>query len=99
MHTPVLLSLLVFPPMDENFHDTGKEQWKVVKWILRYLKGTSNMCLRFGSGKPQFDGFTDSDMSADVDTGKICDKGASTVQHVGSETGRIDTPGKLQIIR
>ena len=26
-------------------------------------------------------------------------KGASTVQHVGSETGRIDTPGKLQVIR
>ena len=22
IHTPVLLSLLVFPPMDENFHDT-----------------------------------------------------------------------------
>ena len=22
MHTPVLLSLLVFPPMDENLHDT-----------------------------------------------------------------------------
>ena len=34
-----------------------------------------------------------------VVTGKICDKGASAVQHVGSETGRIDTPGKLQIIR
>ena len=32
-------------------------------------------------------------------TGKIRDKGASTVQHVGSETGRIDTPGKLQVIR
>ena len=46
----------------------GKEHWNAVKWILRYLKGTSNMCLRFGSRKPQLDGFTDSDMSADVDT-------------------------------
>ena len=32
-------------------------------------------------------------------TGKVCDKGASTVQHVGSETGRIDTPDKLQVVR
>ena len=23
----------------------GKEHWVVVKWILRYLKGTSSMCL------------------------------------------------------
>ena len=32
-------------------------------------------------------------------TRKVRDKGASTVQHVGSETGWIDTPGKLQVIR
>ena len=48
----------------------GKEHWNAVKWILRYLKGTSNMCLQFGSGKPKLDGFTDSDMSADVDTSR-----------------------------
>ena len=46
----------------------GKEHWNAVKWILCYLKGTSNMGLRFGSGKPQLHGYTDSDMSADVDT-------------------------------
>ena len=46
----------------------GKEHWNAVKWILRYLKGTSSMCLRFGSSKPQLDGFTDSYKSADVDT-------------------------------
>ena len=48
----------------------GKEHWNAVKWILRYLKGTSNMCLKFGSGKPQLDGYTDSNMSADVDTNR-----------------------------
>ena len=48
----------------------GKEHWNAVKWILQYLKGISNMCLRFGSSKPQHDGFTDSDISADVDTSR-----------------------------
>ena len=46
----------------------GQEHWVAVKGILRYLKGTSSVCLRFGSGKPQLEGFTDSDISADVDT-------------------------------
>ena len=34
------------------------------------MKGTANMCLRFGSGKPQLGGFTDSNMSADMDTSR-----------------------------
>ena len=37
----------------------GREHWAVVKWILRYLKGTPSVCLRFGSGKPLLEGFTD----------------------------------------
>ena len=48
----------------------GREHWAVVKWILRYLKGISSVCLRFGSGKTLLEGFTDSDMSADVDTSR-----------------------------
>ena len=48
----------------------GREHWAAVKWILRYLKGTSSMCLRFGSGKPLLEGYTNSDMSADVDTSR-----------------------------
>ena len=27
----------------------GKEYWNAVKWILRYLKGTSKMSLCFGN--------------------------------------------------
>jgi ATP-binding cassette subfamily B (MDR/TAP) protein 1 len=48
----------------------GKEHWAAIKWILRYLKGTSNVCLRYGSEKPMLEGFTDSDMSGDVDSSR-----------------------------
>ena len=43
----------------------GRERWAIVKWILRYLKGTTSVCLRFGLGKPLLEGFTDSYMSVD----------------------------------
>ena len=26
----------------------GKEHWKAVQWVFRYLLGTSNACLKFG---------------------------------------------------
>ena len=48
----------------------GKEHREAVKWILRYLRGTSRVCLCFGSGEPKLDGYTDSDMAGDVDTRK-----------------------------
>ena len=48
----------------------GREHWVVVKWILRYLRGTSNMCLCFGSGNPTLEGYMDSDMSVDADTSR-----------------------------
>jgi transposase InsO family protein len=48
----------------------GKEHWDAVKWILRYLKGTPNVCLRYGVGKPLLEGFTDSDMSGDADSSR-----------------------------
>ena len=47
-----------------------KEHCEAVKWILRYLRGTSRVCLCFGSGKPMLDGYTDSGMAGDVDSRK-----------------------------
>uniref|UniRef100_A0A2N9IRB9 Integrase catalytic domain-containing protein n=1 Tax=Fagus sylvatica TaxID=28930 RepID=A0A2N9IRB9_FAGSY len=29
----------------------GKEHWEAVKWIFRYLRGSSKLCLSFGSSK------------------------------------------------
>ncbi|CAL1383495.1 unnamed protein product [Linum trigynum] len=48
----------------------GKEHWRAVKWILRYLRGTSRVCLCFGNGKTILDGYTDANMAGDVDSRK-----------------------------
>ncbi|CAL5435892.1 unnamed protein product [Camellia sinensis] len=44
-----------------------KEHWEAVKWILRYLKGTTKVCLCFRDAKPVLEGYTDSDMAGDLD--------------------------------
>ncbi|PKI68086.1 hypothetical protein CRG98_011682 [Punica granatum] len=48
----------------------GKEHWNVVKWILRYLRGTSKLCLHFGTSKSELVGYTDADMAGDIDSQK-----------------------------
>ena len=45
----------------------GKKHWEAVKWILRYLKGTSKTCLCYGGADPVWEGYTDSDMAGDLD--------------------------------
>ena len=48
----------------------GNEHWVAVKWILRYLRGTSKRCLCFGKGKPVLEGYTDADLADDIDSRK-----------------------------
>ncbi|XP_048323873.2 retrovirus-related Pol polyprotein from transposon TNT 1-94 [Ziziphus jujuba] len=48
----------------------GKKHWEAVKWILRYLKGTSKLCLCYGGGDPILEGYTDADMAGDPDNRK-----------------------------
>ncbi|WVZ15791.1 hypothetical protein V8G54_013357 [Vigna mungo] len=47
----------------------GKEHWEVVKWILRYLRGSAKRSLCFGNGDLKLIGYSDSDMAGDVDQG------------------------------
>ena len=41
-----------------------------MKWIFRYLRGTSKLSLCYGSGKPLLEGYTDADMAGDLDNRK-----------------------------
>lgn len=48
----------------------GKVHWEAVKWIFRYLRGTSKLCLCYGGGKPILQAYTDADMAGDLDNRK-----------------------------
>ena len=41
----------------------GKEHWETLKWIFKYLRGTSKLFLSFGKGKSVHEGYTDADMA------------------------------------
>ncbi|KAJ9548963.1 hypothetical protein OSB04_021506 [Centaurea solstitialis] len=45
----------------------GKEHWKAVQWVLRYLSGTRNHCLCFGASRDGVQGYVDSDYGGDMD--------------------------------
>jgi hypothetical protein len=45
----------------------GEGHWRAVQWILRYLKGTRDICLQFGSSRNGVVGFVDSDFAGDLD--------------------------------
>ena len=49
----------------------GKEHRSAIKWILKYLRGTSKLCLLFGgNSNPKLERFSDADMACDLDSGK-----------------------------
>ena len=45
----------------------GKDHWEVVKWIFRYLRGSSKLCLTFGDSKPILEGYVGVDWAGDLD--------------------------------
>lgn len=40
----------------------------LVKWIFRYLRSTSSLCLCYDNGKSKLNGYIDSDMVSDIDS-------------------------------
>ncbi|KAG8491178.1 hypothetical protein CXB51_014420 [Gossypium anomalum] len=47
--------------------DPSKEHWKAVQWILRYLRGTTDVCLQFGRTRDGVIGYVDADFAGDLD--------------------------------
>jgi ATP-binding cassette subfamily B (MDR/TAP) protein 1 len=45
----------------------GKERWRAVQWIFRYLRGTADYCLKFGRTEKGLVGYVDSDFAGDLD--------------------------------
>ena len=48
----------------------GKRHWLAVKWILRYLRGTTSQALCFGGSNTTLQGYADSDMAGDRDSSR-----------------------------
>ena len=48
----------------------GKQHWKAVKWILRYLKGSSDTCICFTGASLKLQGYVDADFASDIDSRK-----------------------------
>jgi len=68
-------------------NNPGKEHWMAVKWILRYLRGTTNQALCFGGSNIALQGYVDVDMVGDRDnrrstTGYVFTVGGTTVSWV-----------------
>lgn len=45
----------------------GRHHWEAVKWVMRYLRGTTNLRLALGCEKPMLVGYTDSDLAGSLD--------------------------------
>src|SRR5713101_6860279 len=68
-------------------NNPGKEHWKAVQWILRYLRGTTSHALCFGGSDTVLQGYVDADMAGDKDnrrstTGYVFTVGGTAVSWI-----------------
>ena len=52
-------------------YNLGKEYWRTVQWIFRYLRGIVDSCLKFGRTEKGLIGYVDSDYIADLDRRRL----------------------------
>ena len=52
-------------------NNPGKENWKAVKWILKYLRGTTSHALCFGGTNNVLQGYVDANVEGDKDSRMI----------------------------
>ena len=72
-------------------NNPGKEHWKAVQWILKYLRGTTSHALCFGGSDTILQGYVDADMAGDKDSRR------STIGYVFTMGGRpVSWISKLQ---
>ena len=45
----------------------GEEHWQAVKWVLRYLRGTSDHCISFDGHEGTVCGYVDANYAGDLD--------------------------------
>ena len=45
----------------------SKDHWEAMKWIFRYLRGSSKLCFTFGDFKPILEGYIDANRVGDLD--------------------------------
>jgi hypothetical protein len=50
-----------------DMENIGKEHWETVKWVLLYLRGTSDHCITYNSGCELVHGYVDPDFAGDLD--------------------------------
>ncbi|KAE8675966.1 hypothetical protein F3Y22_tig00111640pilonHSYRG00200 [Hibiscus syriacus] len=53
--------------VSKYMNNPGKVHWEAVKWILRYLRGTTNKALCFKGGDTILTGYVDADLAGNVD--------------------------------
>ena len=53
--------------VSRHMSNPGKKHWEAVKGIMRYLNGTRDMCICFGSQEACVIGYTDADYAGDLD--------------------------------
>ncbi|XP_062011572.1 uncharacterized protein LOC133728174 [Rosa rugosa] len=75
-------------------NNPGKQHWEVVKWNMRYLRGTTDMSLCFKRGSVELQGYVDADLAGDDDTcrsttGYVYTVGGAAVPWVSNLQGQV----------